>query len=363
MIYTFLLYIIVFIVLKTGKNTQRSLVIVFSIVGIYLGIRYNYMPDYVQYHKVFDMFNAYSDYVYDGEVDHAEYGWFLINRLFKPLGFFFFVFVCSVLFAISNYELFRLYNIDKNLLLVAIFGMITSANFAILSSAQRQFLATAVFLFAFRYCIYGRIHKYKDLFSKHAILYFFFIWVASTFHSSALVLMIVPFLYFVPYKSKVIVIGLGTLFLAVLFAGASFLPSIMGAIIEKSGSYEYLAEAIATNEQTLLGTSMMILRVAMILFVLAKCNLPREEAVVLLIAYISAIFTASTYSVVQVDRLSFYIIAFDYLSYAVILKHLPKQYSTPYCLIIWVWYLWGVAKLLQPVQYDWQVYKTIFSVL
>ena len=346
-----------------SRSEKKFLFWIFILVGFYLGVRYNYMPDYVQYHKTFDNFNSVENYIYDEDRDHAEYGWFLLNRLFRPVGFYTFVFVCSCIFAYSNYKFFTLYKIECKYLFVAIFGMITCANFSILSSAQRQFVATTVFLLAYRYCIYGRISELKDLISKRALLYFLLIGIASTFHSSVIILEFIPLIHFIPYKKKLVLLFLGVFFFAVLFAGATFLPSIMDSVIEKSDSYEYLQGIAATNEQTFLGTSMMILRVLLLLFVLSRYNLPKGHAIVLIIAYISAIFTATTFSLVQIDRLSFYLIAFDYLSYAIVLEYLPSSYRQVYSVIIWIWYLWGVLKLFQPTIYDWQEYKTIFPVL
>lgn len=364
MLYTFTLYLLIILLYSIHPNSEKKFLgWVFVLVGFYLGIRYNYMPDYVQYHRVFDMFNSVEHYVYDPERDHAEYGWFILNRFFAPVGFFTFVFVCSCIFAYANYKFFDLYKIKCKYLLVAVFGMVTCANFSILSSAQRQFVATTVFLLAYRYCVYGQISKVRDLLSHRLILYYFLIGLASTFHSSAIILEIIPFLYFVPYKKKLVLVSLGIFFLAVLFAGMKFLPNIMNSVIQQSDSYEYLMDVTATNGQTFLGVSMMILRVFMLLFILSKYELPREHAIVLVIAYISAIFTATAFSLVQIDRLSFYLITFDYLSYAIVLKYLSSSYRHVYSGIIWLWYLWGILKLFQPIIYDWQEYKTIFSVL
>lgn len=364
MAYTIALYLLIFIIYIINKYSEKKfLVWVFVMVGLYLGIRYNYMPDYVQYHKVFDMYNSSESYKYDPENEHAEYGWFILNRLFGPIGYFEFVFVCSCIFAYANYKFFALYKIENKYLFVAVFGMITCANFSILSSAQRQFVATTVFLLAYKYCIYGRIIKLKDLISLRTLIYYLLIGLASTFHTSAIFLEVIPFLYFIPCKNKSVLLGFGVFFFAVLFAGATFLPNIMDSIIEQSASYEYLMGMTATNEQTLFGASMMILRVFMLLFVLSKYELPKEHIIVLVIAYISAIFTATTYSIVQIDRLSFYLLAFDYLSYAIVLKYLSSSYRRVYGAILWLWYLWGITKLFQPTIYDWQVYKTIFSVL
>lgn len=364
MLYTLALYILILIIYGTNKHSRKKfLTLTFILVGLYLGVRYNYMPDYVQYHSVFDMYNGYINYTYDRDSEHAEYGWFILNRLFGPIGFFGFVFVCSCIFAFANYKFFALHKIENKFLLVAVFGMITCANFSILSSAQRQFVATSIFLLAYRYCIYEQITKIKDLISIKTILYYLIIWLASTFHTSAIVLEIIPFLYFVPYKNKIILLGYGIFFLVVLFAGATFLPNIMNFVIEQSDSYEYLTGMLATNEKTFLGVSMMLLRVFMLLFVLSKYDLPKDQAVILIIAYVSAIFTATTFSLVQIDRLSFYLIAFDYLSYAIVLKYIASPYKQAYGSIIWLWYLWGVMKLFQPTTYDWQIYKTIFSVL
>lgn len=364
MAYTLSLYLLIIILYCIhSKSEKKFLPWVFILVGLYLGVRYNYMPDYVPYHRTFDNFNSLENYIYDAERDHAEYGWFLLNRLFGPVGFYTFVFVCSCVFAYANYNFFTLYKIECKYLFVALFGMIACANFSILSSAQRQFVATAVFLFAYKYCIYGRISELRDLISQRVAIYYLLIWVSSTFHSSAIILEFIPLVYFLPYKRKPVLIALGAFFFAVLFAGATFLPNIMHSVIEQSDSYEYLLGITATNEQTFLGASMMVLRVLLLLFVLAKYNLSKEHAIVLIIAYVSAVFTATTFSLVQIDRLSFYLIAFDYLSYAIVLMYLPLSYRQVYSAIIWLWYLWGVSKLFQPTIYDWQEYKTIFSVL
>lgn len=364
MTYTILLYLSILILYCINRNSnKRFLLCAFVLVGLYLGVRYNYMPDYVHYHRLFNIYNSYTNYKYDPEYEHVEYGWFVLNRLFGFIGYFGFVFVCSCLFAYANYIFFKTQKIENKYLIVSIFGMITCANFSVLSSAQRQFVATTVFLLAYRYCIYGKITRIRDLISANALIYYMLIWIASMFHASAIILEVIPFLYFFPYKNKIILFGSGIVFIAVLFVGESFLPAIMNSIIEQSDSYGYLMGTTTSNDHTILGVSMMILRVFMLLFVLLKYNINREHAVVLLVAYISALFIASTYSVVQIDRLSFYLIAFDYLSYAIVLKYLPVAYRRIYFCIIGFWFIWGVFKIFQPTIYDWQTYKTIFSVL
>ncbi len=361
MIYTILLYILV--VYFSLKNDSKALKWICCIIAVYLGLRYDYMPDYFNYMNAFERFETLPFGEYDQNYEHFEYGWFVLNKLFAPAGYYTFVFISSCFFSFACYKVLSLYINDRTVLFVVLLGFVTSSGFVVLASAQRQMVATGIIMLAYRYFIYNRLLDVKSLISKHTAYYVLCVLLASSLHQSAVITLLLPVLYFTPRKSFLVSMSLVLFLAAVVFYGNLFMPKILSSYIQQSESYEYIQEIEYGGSITFLAGCIMFFRISLIVYILKKETMSKDEYVVLLLGIISIIFLATSYSVAQIFRLSYYFIIFDFLSIGLTIRYLPANFKTPYTSFILIWYVWGVLKLFQTYTYSWQEYKTILTLI
>lgn len=145
-------------------------------IFIFLAIRYDFGNDYLDYKYAFDEINQFHYFSIDDEY-HYEPGWQLLCRLFKPFGFYWMIAV------ITAFECFVLYrfikdNVPERYYWLSNFIYIFSPSLLLIgSSMMRQMLSIVIFVWAIRYIQQRRI-----------IPYILCIFIASQFHSSAVIL-------------------------------------------------------------------------------------------------------------------------------------------------------------------------------
>lgn len=370
MIYTIIFYLLIAFI--TTKNKVNPLKWACVVVAIYYGIRYNYMPDYESYHRVFNMFSSPS-YEYDSDYDHMEIGWFYLNKLFAPFGdpygFFAFVLVCSIIFAYGIYRIIKVLDIDRSYLPMIMVGYFTVPTTAVLCSAQRQFLVTGIFLIAYSFLIYDKIDKKKDLFSKNALLYYVIILLTTTLHSSSIFLLLIPFAQFIPSKSRFSSVLILLFFVFFIFTADEYLPMLMQGYMTQTDSYEYMEETFGNSDLqsiTLTAIVSFVIQIAFCAYAVSIKSLNKNEVLVIVLALLGLMFSLSGYYVQQLNRIGLYISIFTYISMAVVSKNFSKNLREPYMLLMWIFIIWNVLKVFQPVQSlsgrDIS-YKTIFEAL
>lgn len=165
----------------------------FTLVFLFLALRYNFGNDYKGYLKAFLKFNTYSNFNFFDNKNHFEPGWIFLNRVFKPLGFFAMTAVLAAFNCIIYYRVIKKY-IPIELYWLAVFLYIFSPGFMLThSSAMRQSIAIGLFIFSIDY-----------LYKKDAIRYFLCIGLASLIHTSALILVPVYLMGFLNWRIKLI---------------------------------------------------------------------------------------------------------------------------------------------------------------
>lgn len=347
MIYTLAFYIITFLLCTQIKDRKQALKAVFTTAAIYMSMRYNYPSDYPAYQAVF---NQYSNpyYRYDFDTEHMEYGWFLINRLFAPLGYYVFVAFCSCVFAYGLYLITEAI-VPKVYLPIIALGLFVMGNFEIILSAQRQLLVAGIFLIAYRKLIYQRMGGLRGLFMKRTLLYFVIIFLCYFFHRSALFLILIPFLYILPSYSSLVMLGLAIVAVVVYFFGGVYLVGFFEQMQEESGEYSYM---VFTGEYS--GT-VSILQAVMWLFqfycvslIYLKYPYDNNEKVIMLISMLSILIVLSGYSLGQIARLSHYIYMFSFLAMAIIAQKLKgSSFQKTYLLFNWTWVIWNAMKVFR----------------
>lgn len=168
------------------ESFKFGLKISFLFIFVFLALRYNFGNDYDGYLKDFIEFNTYNKVSYFNIADfHYEPGWLILCRAFKNIGFFAMVAFLAAFHCAAYYLLIKKY-VPRKYFWLAIFIYIFTPNFLLLqASAMRQSVAISIFIFSLEF-----IYKRKPV--QYAVC----ILLASSFHTSALVLL--PF-YFVTY--------------------------------------------------------------------------------------------------------------------------------------------------------------------
>lgn len=323
------------------------------------------MPDYMTYYRDFNRF-ANPNFVYDGDYEHYEYGWYILNKIFSPFGFFFFVFVCSCVYSYGINKVASKYNLGQRYLPIVIVGYFTNPWAAVLCSAQRQFLVTGIFLIAYAFLIYNNNDKISKLWSKEYILYYIIIILCSTLHTSAIILLIVPLIVVLPLNAKSIIVLLTTLIILFLYIGPRYLPELlMGYIIETGNfsSLEKTLEESTSGDLTLMATLMYGLQLILFVFAFGLKKITKDERFALILAIVCILLSMTSYYMQEVYRMSMYLQLFVYIGLSIVCCKYPKPFNIIASIITWFWILWNAIKILQPPALPTDVYKTVFSLL
>lgn len=223
--------------LTQSRQNGSGLKAAFVIIFVFLALRYDYGNDYMAYLKGFKY--ATSSFV---RVDDVKWepGWVLLNRVFKPFGFFTMVMFLSLVNCVVIYRFIRnfvpaqyqwlgvfLYVFDPYLLLVP-------------ASAMRQNLGILLFLVGIEF-----------LYKKRFLVYFLLITVGWSFHQSAKVMILVAPLAFVNIKINKFVAVLCVCIYASLYLYGepviALINSMTGVLFEKYNQFYVGGKGMTLN--------------------------------------------------------------------------------------------------------------------
>jgi len=162
---------VLFAYLANNKRLQWGLKASFTLIFLFLALRYNFGNDYEVYFKSF--FGQIQLVTYE-----REYGWRFLCYLFKPIGFFALIAVLSFVNCVIYYRFIARY-VPRRYYWLAIFLYVFDPNFMLIhSSAIRHSIAIMLFVFSIDY-----------LLKKSFVSYVLCICLAALFHFSAVVLL------------------------------------------------------------------------------------------------------------------------------------------------------------------------------
>ena len=364
MIYTIVFYLLLLFITTLINNRKLAISLVVIVSALYMGLRYDYMPDYKAY---YDYFRYVSDGYSYWEGDHMEYGWYLLNKIFSPIGFFGFEFLISSLFAFSIGLLLKTF-VSKEYLPYVVLGYFSSGVFAMTLSAHRQLVVASVFAIAFVYLVYNNIRVYKDLIRPRLLLYYIIVILLSTIHQSSYFLLIVPFLYFIP-KNIISVVAIIALIYATIFIGDIFLPSLLDGLYLNFDRYERILESeIEMQNMTTASFISYTLQIVFIAYAYMNKAISKDHSLVLILCLLTFFLDVSIFSIPQFFRLNMYIGVFTYIAISVSgmsLKDMHNKVINPMPLKIFysIWILWNSLKVFMIEPGTNQEYKSIISFL
>lgn len=167
----FNIIVVFFAYLAYRYRSNLFLKISFVYIFLFLALRYDFGNDYQNYLENFIAINQ------GVLVWESEPGWVLLCRLFAPFGFFAMVAFLAALQCVVYYRFFNRYVPAKYYWIALFLYLFNPGCLLILSSAMRQSVAIVIFIYAIDY-----------IYKKDFVRYFFCVAIASTFHSSALIL-------------------------------------------------------------------------------------------------------------------------------------------------------------------------------
>lgn len=318
------LFSVLFAYLAKYKDTQWGLKVSFSLIFLFLALRYNFGNDYEGYLDNFIQIDQ-NDQLYNSIYSlQFELGWMFLNWLFRPLGFF----VMTAVLALLNcavYYRFIIKYVPVRYYWLAIFLYVFNPNFMLVhSSAMRQSVAIMIFVFSLDF-----------LYKKDAIRYFLCIGLASLFHFTAIILAPVYLLTFFNQKiSKIYSIMLVSTFVLLFIFGESLSPHIKQIVSNLSEKYEVYEDAGVANT----GLGFLYYSAAFLLLIYFERLQGREIALVFKIALISFMFMPVALIIQMISRIGMYFEPATIIAYPVILMNFKKPVNKAIFLTILVFF-------------------------
>lgn len=356
------LYYIILLITSTRHDYKIALKSSIIVMILYMGLRYNYMPDYKNYLAYFDW--VANGYIYAEGSDHMEYGWYVLNKFLAPLSFFGFIFLGAIIMGWGIYVLLER-ECDSRYLPFVILGIVTTGGTPVLMSAFRQYIVAAIFLNGFNYFLYGKINTYRDLFKLNILYYFILIFLCSQLHTSASFLYIIPFLFLVPTNKK-IAIGIGAFLFVAILGGQAFVPSLVKGFYEQHDRYlDILEHEIEMENMTAASFLSYSIQIILCSCIFAQNRLNKNSSSIILTAFLSIFFAISIFFISQLYRLSMYLIPLYFLSIKVICDNWNnKNISISYIKCFYgIWIFWNALKVFTVRPGSVEEYKTIFSLI
>jgi transmembrane protein EpsG len=179
--------------LESINITKHGLKVSIFTIFLFLGIRYDYGNDYMNYLAAFDVLSVEGLTVSTNLAVRTDqdYGWIILNMLFKPIGFFGLILSIAAFNSLVIYKFIKRYVPSKYYWFSLFVYVFSPYMMLITASAIRQSIAISIFLLSINYLIDKKILKYLVL-----------ITVASFFHKSAFVLYLLIILPYINIKFR-----------------------------------------------------------------------------------------------------------------------------------------------------------------
>lgn len=211
------IFSVLFAYLARYKNTRWGLKVSFTLIFLFLALRYNFGNDYQTYLDAFIAIQQYNDInVFFLMLQQFEPGWIFLNWLFRPLGFFAMTAVIASLNCIVYYRFIKKHLPVQYYWLGVFIYIFSPVLMLVHASGMRQSIAIMLFIFSLDY-----------LYKKDAIRYFLCIGLASLFHLSALVMLPVYLVGLFNWKiNKATGIIIFSIFMILYFFGPLIAPHV-----------------------------------------------------------------------------------------------------------------------------------------
>lgn len=251
----------------------------FILIALISVIRYNYGNDYPSYAEMFDSFSQLP-LVTAINSSRTEFGWTTLCWLFRGLSFQIMVAVLSVFESVIFYFLIKK-NVEIGKRWLALFLYVfTPTLFLVQLSMMRQTLAITIILLSLPFIL-------KQKIIPAAILVF----IAYTFHTSALVFLPFIFIGYLP-KQMYLYFWLSTIIITIIiFLNSVYMVNILSLMFSLNDNIEYY-NAYAGNESDVakLGLGSLISIILIVLSCMSIKKQNSENMIIILLLSVSLLF-------------------------------------------------------------------------
>lgn len=294
----------------------------FLVVTFIAAIHYNYGSDYSSYINMFNLFSniefSWADLA-DKKI-YKEPGWALLNFIFKPFGFFFMVAFLGV-FQNFIYYLFVKRVVPKKWWVMGVFIYLFSDSLWVLNmSMMRQGLA--VTLFVLSWIVF-------DINKKLFPISFIIVLIATTIHSSAMILFPCLLIFYLK-KNVAPYLGGGLVFLFILFfLKPEFCNQIFMAFSDVEDIERMLLKYGGTAKSLSYGMGFILILIpffTMLFFLVKNESLSEREIQCVALAAVAYVIIPFREIIPMVSRLSYYFVAFSIPAIPLVYKNIKFPY-------------------------------------
>lgn len=296
--------------LESYGKYRHGLKLALFTVFLFLALRFDFGNDYMSYLNMFESISKSNH-----EIKGLEFGWFYLNKVFVPFGFFFlqaFLAGCTVFIL---HRFIKKY-VPRQYFWFAVFIYIFSPyQMLVLSSAMRQAVGVIIFLLSI-----------DSLVEKKLVRYLLLISLAASFHTSAAFLYILIFIPFVNWKLRFYHL----IFIAVIFTLPIFYIDKLNqwielTVLQYAVFYESYIESSQTEINVGLGFALIvIINFALMWFMQKDDDYSRN--ILYKIAIISFLFIPISFGIHMIGRLSFYLTPILMVVYPLVFIRIKNPY-------------------------------------
>lgn len=291
------------------KQFKYGLEVAWIIICGFLAIRYDFGNDYMGYLAGFEDVNSYPTFKIDTD-DHYEPGWQLLCHLFAPFGFYAMVAVLTIFECYIMYRFVKRYVPERYYWFAIFIFVFTPSIMLVGASMMRNMLAITLVIWSVTY-----IQKRK------IIPFVILIFLASQFHSSAVILYPLFLLGFIKnINTNKWVYGLIIVAYVVLAALSAQLAPMINEVALLAGeeeALEYYIEGAVLHE----GGSGIGMLLQMFLFVYLVLSMHKQgntQRLLFLLLTIGTFVRPFASVVPMINRYSYYFDIFAVVCYPII---------------------------------------------
>lgn len=341
--------------LEDNKTNRHGLKFSLFTIFLFLALRYNFGNDYMHYLDMFYQINRFENInALSVTIKGNEFGWFYLNRIFKPLGFFA---MTAVLAAFNCYVIYRFikkYVPAKYYWFAVFLYTFQVSQMLVLSSAMRQAVAVSFFILAIDYIIQKKPFKYIIL-----------IFIATLFHTSAAVLFPLIIISYINWKIKFVhIILVFVVFLIPIY----FLPDITAYVnvfvSQYFDTYTYYLENASGTSISEIGLGFILnISIYFVIVYNSQFEIDLEKNIFLKIAIISFILIPLGFSLQLIGRINFYFMPVLLIVFPLIFSKMKKTYKMIYIGIVVLFTFYNFYLFFNEGVYKipFKTYQTIFS--
>ena len=308
---------VLFFYLAKFFHSRKLEIIGLSLLCILLGLRYEFGADYPAYYLVYNSINILGDDKYK----YTEPAYYYLNVLFGSLSFNTMLFFIAIVTLTLFYS--RIKNFNNRTLILLIF-LTYSSSYLLQIVALRQGIAPIIFFYSIEYINQKEFKKYA-----------FGIFIATLFHNSAALLILVYFLKNITRKQLYIVL------IFILFISNQYVMNYLYSIISSISLFSIYMQ-YGTHSNNALGTGLgYILRIFIVIFLIYYYNRTEKTIriyyLLFIISYFVSFLGASGISVL--GRFNGYFLFFAAMALPEIIRIISSKRNTIYYQLLLVFYL------------------------